>query len=48
MLGLDKNAGPKYVKRYANLNETITKAITKFKEEVLNGDYPDREHSYHG
>jgi len=48
MLGLDKNAGPKYVKRYANLNETITKAITKFKEEVLNGDYPDREHTYHG
>ena len=47
MLGLDESFTPKYLKRYANLNHVIKQAVTKFKEEVLDGKYPDREHTYH-
>lgn len=47
MLGLDESFTPKYLKRYADLNHIIQQAVTKFKEEVLDGKYPDREHTYH-
>jgi 3-methyl-2-oxobutanoate hydroxymethyltransferase len=47
MLGYDENFKPKYVKTYANLNKTIKDAVTKFKEEVAEGKYPDEEHTYH-
>lgn len=47
MLGFDESFSPKFLKRYANLNRIIKEAVAKFKEEVLNGTYPDEEHSYH-
>ena len=47
MLGFDETFCPKYLKRYANLSREITKAVAKFKEEVLNETYPDEEHTYH-
>jgi 3-methyl-2-oxobutanoate hydroxymethyltransferase len=47
MLGLDESFKPKYVKTYVNLNEIITDAVTKFREEVSTGKYPDEEHTYH-
>jgi len=47
MLGLDENFKPKFVKRYANLNEAIKDAVTKFADEVCAGKYPDEEHTYH-
>jgi 3-methyl-2-oxobutanoate hydroxymethyltransferase len=47
MLGFDESFSPKFLKRYANLNRIIKEAVLKFKEEVLNGEYPDEEHSYH-
>jgi len=47
LLGLDENFKPKYVKIYVNLNKIITDAVTKFKEEVSAGRYPDEEHTYH-
>jgi 3-methyl-2-oxobutanoate hydroxymethyltransferase len=46
MLGLDPSFSPKYVKRYADLNQTIKKAVEDFKQEVRAGKYPDQEHSY--
>ena len=37
---------PKFVKRYAELGKVITQAITKYIEEVKDGTFPDKEHSY--
>jgi 3-methyl-2-oxobutanoate hydroxymethyltransferase len=47
MLGLDESFKPKFVKRYAHLSKEITEAIYNFKEEVSNGKYPDKYHTYH-
>jgi 3-methyl-2-oxobutanoate hydroxymethyltransferase len=47
MLGLDPTFNPKYVKRYANLNQIIKKAVEDFRQEVRGGEYPDYEHAYH-
>lgn len=47
MLGLDQSFSPKYLKRFANLNQTIKEAVTAFKHEVQTGKYPDEEHTYH-
>ncbi len=47
LLGLSDRKPAKFVKRYANLDEEITKAVTRFREEVAAGVFPDEEHSYH-
>ncbi len=47
ILGIDLSFAPRYLKRYANLNKTIKEAIASFKNEVIEGTYPDEEHSYH-
>lgn len=47
MLGFDESFAPKYLKRYASLNRIVKEAIARFKEEVSNGVYPDKEHTYH-
>jgi len=47
MLGFDESFTPKYLKRYASLSQVIRGAVTRFKEEVLEGEYPDKEHTYH-
>jgi 3-methyl-2-oxobutanoate hydroxymethyltransferase len=47
MLGLDPSFSPKYVKRYAELNQVIKHAVENFREDVRTGRYPDREHTYH-
>lgn len=46
ILGLFERFTPKFVKRYANLRQDIMKAIERFKEEVIKGEFPDREHSF--
>ena len=47
MLGFDVGFIPKYLKRYANLHDVIGQAVKKFKEEVLNSKYPEKNHTYH-
>lgn len=47
MLGLENGFKPKFVKMYANLNAAVRSAVAKFREEVLTGQYPDEEHTYH-
>jgi 3-methyl-2-oxobutanoate hydroxymethyltransferase len=37
---------PKFVKRYADLREGITRAVQSFADEVESGTYPDASHSY--
>lgn len=45
MLGLFEH-GPRFVKRYANLRETITHAVDAYAEEVRNGSFPSAAHCY--
>ena len=47
LLGMDDSFKPKHVKRYADLSKTIKNAVSKFKEEVLEGKFPDDEHTFH-
>jgi 3-methyl-2-oxobutanoate hydroxymethyltransferase len=46
MLGLFKELSPRFLKVYLDLQSVITSAITQFREEVENGQFPGPEHSY--
>jgi len=46
MLGLTTGKAPKFVKRYANLAEEITRAAGRYIEEVAGGIFPGPEHEY--
>ncbi|MDP8313525.1 MAG: 3-methyl-2-oxobutanoate hydroxymethyltransferase [Candidatus Celaenobacter antarcticus] len=46
LLGMDPEFHPKFVKRYANLFEIISKSVSAFKQDVKNKTYPDKEHIY--
>ena len=47
LLGLFTEFKPKFVKRYANLAETIEQALGAFVSEVGEGAFPDDSHCYH-
>lgn len=46
VLGLFDRFTPKFVKRYARLEENIRKALTRFREEVEQGVFPGPEHTF--
>lgn len=46
MLGLTVGPIPRFVKRYAHLNQNISNAISQFCKEVRTGDFPNDEHAY--
>jgi len=46
LLGMDPAFHPKFVKRYANLFETISQSVCASKQDVKNKTYPDKEHVY--
>ncbi|CQR71834.1 3-methyl-2-oxobutanoate hydroxymethyltransferase [Sporomusa ovata DSM 2662] len=47
MVGLYDNFTPKFVKKYANVGEVLTKAFKEYTEEVRKGQFPvDSEHTY--
>ncbi|MFC1517516.1 3-methyl-2-oxobutanoate hydroxymethyltransferase [Candidatus Margulisiibacteriota bacterium] len=45
LLGLTEKP-PKFVKKYADLNKSISAALTSFKTEVEKGTYPSSKHSF--
>jgi len=47
ILGLTQGPSPKFAKSYGNLADATIQAITKYKNEVEAGQYPDKDHSYH-
>jgi 3-methyl-2-oxobutanoate hydroxymethyltransferase len=47
MLGLSSGYMPKFVKKYANLSEIISRAVNEYIANVRQGQFPDEEHSYH-
>ncbi len=46
ILGLYGEISPKFVKKYADLKGIISTAVTEFKEEVEEGAFPGKEHSF--
>jgi 3-methyl-2-oxobutanoate hydroxymethyltransferase len=46
MLGLSFGKLARFVRPYANLNEVITDAVTRYADDVRNGTYPSTEESY--
>jgi len=44
MLGMYDKFKPKFVKRYANVNDIIRKAVKEYKKEVKAGEYPGEEY----
>jgi 3-methyl-2-oxobutanoate hydroxymethyltransferase len=46
LLGLTSGYVPRFVKAYADLKTTISEAVGRFRDEVREGQFPDREHFF--
>jgi 3-methyl-2-oxobutanoate hydroxymethyltransferase len=46
MLGIFTDIKPKFLKYFGKIGETIRHALNDYREEVINGIYPDIEYSY--
>lgn len=46
MLGYYEGHAPRFVKRYADLGETIVEALGRYAEEVRSGAFPEQHHTY--
>lgn len=46
MLGMFTEFTPKFVKKYADLKETITDAVTAYKQDINNQVFPGKEHTF--
>jgi 3-methyl-2-oxobutanoate hydroxymethyltransferase len=47
MLGFFDRFTPKFAKKYVNLSELILKALESYRDEVLKGEFPTDQHSFH-
>ena len=47
LLGLFTRYQPKFSKKYADLGPQILEAVRQYKQEVINGSFPDDAHSFH-
>src|SRR5258706_2940713 len=46
MLGYYEGHAPRFVKRYADLGDVITEALSRYAEEVRSGAFPEQQHTY--
>lgn len=46
LLGLDPSFKPKFVKRYLNLHEEVTRAVSTYLKEVKERSFPAEEHTF--
>ena len=46
MLGINKEFKPRFLRRYADLHEIITQAVTSYVQDVKNRDFPNEEEAY--
>jgi len=46
MLGYYDGHAPRFVKRYADVGDTIVDALGRYAEEVRNGAFPEEQHTY--
>lgn len=47
ILGQTEDKGPKFAKNFARLGPQAVKAFDDFARQVMDGQYPDHDHSYH-
>ena len=47
MAGYSNGFVPKFVKKYANIHDTMLEAFKQYKEEVSNHTFPNREQTFH-
>jgi 3-methyl-2-oxobutanoate hydroxymethyltransferase len=47
VLGLFDRFTPKFAKRYVNLSEVMVKSFESYRDEVLRGEFPTDQHSFH-
>jgi 3-methyl-2-oxobutanoate hydroxymethyltransferase len=48
LLGLAQRPAPKFVRRYAEVGEIVTKAVAEYAADVRSGAFPADSESYHG
>jgi 3-methyl-2-oxobutanoate hydroxymethyltransferase len=46
LLGLYHGRAPRFVKRYADLADEITSALTRYVDDVRTGAFPEDQHTY--
>ncbi|MDI9538384.1 MAG: 3-methyl-2-oxobutanoate hydroxymethyltransferase, partial [Bacteroidota bacterium] len=46
MLGITQDFSPKFLRRYHNLNEEISKAVQSYISDVKSGDFPNENEQY--
>jgi len=46
LLGLFEGFHPKFAKRYIDISKVISEGVNDFKKEVMEGKFPDKEHSF--
>lgn len=46
MLGLTVDFNPRFVRRYAELNEVVTKSVAKYADDIRSGEFPNDKESY--
>jgi 3-methyl-2-oxobutanoate hydroxymethyltransferase len=46
LLGLTRGHVPRFVKRYADLNQTILDALQRYAADVRSSAFPDETHTY--
>ncbi len=46
LIGFYERFKPKFVKQYAEIIPVIQQAVTRFSEDVINGKFPDEQHSF--
>ena len=46
LLGLTSGYVPRFVKAYADLRTTIAQSVTRYRDEVRRGEFPDPEHFF--
>ncbi len=46
MLGLNKDFSPRFLRRYADLNKSMTDAVNNYIKDVKSGDFPNKDEEY--
>ena len=46
MLGMNKEFSPRFLRRYLNLDNEISKAIKNYTADVKNQDFPNKQEQY--
>lgn len=47
LIGFNNRKVPSFVKQYANVSEVIKNAVCSYNEDVKNGSFPDKDHSFY-